>query len=371
VWDTLQRGLALQVQPSGYRAFKFIYQHSCRSRWYHIGAADAIGLADARKKAAELMLEVLNGKDPAAERRARHQSTTTFGTLASRYVEEHAKRKNKSYRQADTLIRRYVLPVWAELDASAITRSDVRSLLGKINGPVLANQVLASASAIFTWATRQELLATNPCKGIERHETQSRERVLSDTEVPLFWKVFGEAGIPGLALKVLLLTGQRPGEIAHMRREHIIDGWWELPGQPSDGWPGTKNGGSHRVRLSEPVRDLIAGLDCGEDSAGYVFGPSTDLSGTMRSICKQLGVVSPVKPHDLRRSFSTTCTSLGFGRDCMDRLTNHTTKNISSVYDRYAYGTENMRAWEAVAAKLLMLAEGKATSNVVTLDAKR
>jgi hypothetical protein len=46
VWDTYQRGFALQVQPTGYRAYKLIYRCHNRPRWYHIGAADAIGLAD-------------------------------------------------------------------------------------------------------------------------------------------------------------------------------------------------------------------------------------------------------------------------------------------------------------------------------------
>jgi integrase len=74
---------------------------------------------------------------------------------------------------------------------------------------VLHNQVLASTSAIFTWASRQEILLHNPCRGVERHATVSRERVLSDAEVPLFWNAFSNAG----ALKTLLLLGQRPGEV--------------------------------------------------------------------------------------------------------------------------------------------------------------
>jgi integrase len=369
VWDTLQRGLALQVQPTGYRAFKFIYQHSRRSRWYHIGPADGIGLSDARRMAAELMLRVLKGEDPAAEKRA-NRTSTTFGTLASRYVEEYSKRRNKSWRQADTLVSRYVLPAWGDLDATAITRADVRALLGKITAPVLANQVQASLSAIFTWAGKQELLAHNPARGVERHATVSRERVLSDSELPLFWSAFSEAGVPGLALKVLLLTGQRPGEITHMRHEHIADGWWELPGQPSYGWPGTKNGQTHRVWLAQPVRDIIVLLDGGDDGDGFVFGPSSDLSGTMRSICKQLAVPRAT-PHDLRRTFSTTVTGLGFGRDAMNRVTNHREGGISSVYDRHQYAAENTRIMEAVAAKLLTLAEGLTALNVITLDAKR
>ena len=50
---------------------------------------------------------------------------------------------------------------------------------------------------------------------------------------------------------MILLTGQRPGEVTHMRREHIEDGWWTLPGAPVPalGWPGTKNGETHRVWL--------------------------------------------------------------------------------------------------------------------------
>jgi integrase len=126
-------------------------------------------------------------------------------------------------------------------------------MLAKIDAPILQNQVLASTSAVFSWATRQELLAHNPCRGVERHATASRERVLSDAEVPLFWAAFAEAGVPGLALQVLLLTGQRPGEVAHMRHEHIADGWWTLPGWPCDGWPGIKNGCTHRVFLPERV----------------------------------------------------------------------------------------------------------------------
>ena len=58
VWDTHQRGLAVQVQPTGHKAWKCIYAFHGRPRWYHIGDAAAIGLADARKLAANVMFEV-------------------------------------------------------------------------------------------------------------------------------------------------------------------------------------------------------------------------------------------------------------------------------------------------------------------------
>ncbi len=368
VWDAEQKGLALQVQPSGYRAYKVIYRHRNRSRWFHIGDAKAIGLADARTKAAELMLAVVrDGKDPAAEKRIGRQSTT-FAALASRYVEEYSKRKNKSWKQAETLVRRHLLPAWGELDASAISRADVRAVLGKITAPILANQVLASASAIFTWAGRQEILTNNPCRGIERNGTASRERVLSDAEVPLFWQAFGNAGLPGMALKVLLLSGQRPGELVRMRHEHIQNNWWELPGQPdaATGWRGTKNGASHRVWLPQAVRDIIAELNTDNDDSGFVFGKVWPLDRAMRDVCEQLKLPRAT-PHDLRRTHGTTIASLGFGRDAMNRIQNHREGGIASVYDRHQYSAENQKIMEAVAARLISLAQGTAPTNIIPM----
>jgi integrase len=361
IWD-IERGLALRVLPSGYRSFVFIYSYRGRSRWITLGPSDTISLSSARQEATRLRLAVHQGQDPASTSRA-STSTGTFAVIAQRYVTEHSQRKNKSWKQAATLITRYVLPVFAEREASTISRADVRAMLAPITAPILQNQVLASTSAVFSWAVKQELLTNNPCRGVERHETSSRERVLSDAEVPLFFRAFTEAGIPGLALQVLLLTGQRPGEVAHMRHEHIADGWWTLPGWPCDGWPGTKNGCTHRVFLPERVQQIIAEL--GGDT-GYVFSPPA-LDVAMRDICKLLSVPRAT-PHDLRRSHGTCVTSLGFGRPAMDRIQNHTQGGISSVYDRYEYAAENQKIMEAVAQRIIALAEGSSTpTNVIPL----
>src|SRR5262249_9824974 len=162
IWDTYQRGLALQVQPSGYRSYKLIYRFHNRPRWYHIGAADAVSLADARKLAPELMLEVIRGKDPAAERRAQRGSGT-FAEVAEKYLEQHAKKRNKSWKQADALIRRNVLPRWGKLRADAIARADVKALMRDMEeAPVAANQTLAAVSAIFSWGVKEDILPANP-----------------------------------------------------------------------------------------------------------------------------------------------------------------------------------------------------------------
>lgn len=373
IWDTRQHGLALRMQPSGSKAWKVIYSRHGRPRWLHLGNADAIGLADARTLAAEAMLKVAKGNDPAADKKA-ERGKGTFEELATRYVEEHAKKVNKSWRQGDALVRRYVRPRWGKLQASSITRTDIKAMMASIvEAPVLANQVLAAVSAVFTWAVREEIVAGNPCKLVDRNATKSRERVLADSEIPQFWSAFDDAGlVAGSALKTILLTGQRPGEVAHMRREHINDGWWSLPGAPvpSLGWLGTKNGESHRVWLSAPVQAILAEMG-GEASTGFGFAGSrgravVKLDVAMRSICTKLGV-ERATPHDLRRTFSTTVTGLGFGRDALNRVTNHKEGGIASVYDRHGYAEENKRIMEATAARIMALVEGRADNKVVSL----
>ena len=99
----------------------------------------------------EAALEIIEGSDPAAERKA-ERLTGTFADLASQYVELHAKKHNKSWRQAEALVRRHLLPRWGKLKASAITRADVRAVMIRIDAPIVANQTLAAASAIFSWA---------------------------------------------------------------------------------------------------------------------------------------------------------------------------------------------------------------------------
>ncbi|MGE3160105.1 MAG: tyrosine-type recombinase/integrase [Xanthobacteraceae bacterium] len=366
VWDLKLRGLVLAIQPSGTKSWKCVYSRLGRPRWMHLGNAGSIGLSDARRLAGRIMFQVAEGKDPAAERAAL-RIAGSFEELADRY-REHAMKRNRSWKQADKLVRRYLLPRWGKLRAADISRSDVKALFAQIEAPILANQVLAAASAIFAWAIREEVggIIVNPCTLVERNDTRSRERVLADSDVPLFWQAFDDAGlIRGTALKLILLTGQRPGEVAHMRREHIVDGWWEMPGEPVPelNWPGTKNGASHRVWLTDQVRDLIAEIDP-EATQGFVFTGKKRLDSDMRLICEKLGV-EKATPHDLRRSFSTKVASLGFGRDALNRVTNHKEGGIATVYDRHGYADENKKIMTAVAAAIMALVDGTTDDKVI------
>jgi integrase len=371
VWDTHQHNLALRVQPTGAKAWVVVYGRHGRSRWLTLGNANAIGLSDARIEAGKIMVAVMQGLDPAAERKAQ-RGAGSFAELAAKYVEQHAKRHNKSWRASDTLIQRYVLPRFGKLAASAITRPDIRALMAKMSEtPVVANSVKAAISAIFNWGIGQELVISNPCKLVPNFPVSARERVLCDSELPLVWKAFGDLDpVRAAALKAILLLGQRPGEVSAMRAEHIVDGWWQMPGEPIPGvWPGTKNAASHRVWLPKPAQDLIAAMSGGNGATGYVFasprgGPVSKLDDAMRSICAKLGI-ERATPHDLRRTHGTTICKLKFGRPAMNRIQNHKEGGIADVYDVHDYGDENKQIMEAVASYIVALAEGREADDKV------
>lgn len=373
-WDSDVPGLALAVEPTGTKSYKYVYTFCGRSRWYTIGNDKRIALADARKEARKLAYRVeIERIDVVAERHAARKADT-FEELADRYRDEYAKKRNKSWRQGDTLVRGYLLPRWGKLPAASIRRSDVRRMHADITdrgAPALANQVLAAAAAVFTWAIKQEIIdmPANPCHGVQRNPTKDRERMLSDSELPEFWRAFDKLDpMQAAALRMILLTGQRPGEVRHMRYDQIEDddggAWWHMPGapDPATGWPGTKNGNSHVVWLSQPAVAILNDLGSYE---GLVFTSTngnrlSNIDAAMREACKHVGVTAPdkVTPHDLRRTHGTMVTGLGFTRDQMNRLQNHTEGGIASVYDRHHYRDEQRRIQEAVADKINTLLYG-------------
>jgi len=276
------------------------------------------------------------------------------------------------------LIKRHVLPRWANLTAKEIGRADVKRLVGRISAdrPILANSVRAAISAVFTFGVKEEVLSINPCKGVDDNPTTDRDRVLSDAEVVQFWNACEHDVDPvrSAALRTILLTGQRPGEISHMRREHIKGQWWEMPGRPVPElkWPGTKNGGSHRVFLTDNVLELI-----GEDNnAGFVFASSrgnavNGLDIAMRQISRLCAFATAATPHDLRRTMGSTITARGHRREAMDRILNHRKKSVTDVYDRHDYAKADQKIMEDISAHLMRLIEGAPDDNVIAAQFRR
>jgi hypothetical protein len=122
-------GLYLHVNANGARSWIFRYMKDGRAREMGLGSVHTIGLAEARKRAAERRRELLDGIDPLkvrAERRRQAKleaaKAITFRDCAERYIAANrAAWKNPVHAaQWPSTLAAYVYPVFGSLPVQAI-----------------------------------------------------------------------------------------------------------------------------------------------------------------------------------------------------------------------------------------------------------
>ncbi|MEO7135445.1 MAG: Arm DNA-binding domain-containing protein [Vicinamibacterales bacterium] len=106
--DLDQPGLALRVTPTGAKSWAVLYRHRGRLRRLTLGALKAIGLAEARTRARTAIAAAADGADPAAAKQGARR-VETIADLAADYIEKHAKRKKRSWREDDRMLRADIL----------------------------------------------------------------------------------------------------------------------------------------------------------------------------------------------------------------------------------------------------------------------
>jgi integrase len=87
------------------------------------------------------------------------------------------------------------------------------------------NRQQALISAIFKWAVSEGLLEDDPSRGIKRRfDEEARDRVFTDSEVRAFWFGLDTASCSEatkIAMRLCFVLGQRPKEIAHLRKDRL------------------------------------------------------------------------------------------------------------------------------------------------------
>ena len=124
-------GLALRVTENGAKSWTILYRHRGRLRRLTLGSVAVIDLAYAREQAKEKLRAANKGADPASEKHERRRAKT-IGDLATDYIERHAKRKKRSWKDDDRMLRTEVLPDWEHKAIEDIKRRDVRGLVDAI-----------------------------------------------------------------------------------------------------------------------------------------------------------------------------------------------------------------------------------------------
>jgi len=347
-WDDDVAGFGLRLREGGSRTWIYRYRFGGTQRSVKLGNARSVTLMVARKNAGDLEARVRLGEDPAGQKAiAKQEAEYIFGLLAERFLD--ARRPELR----DTTIHEYErhLRVDAKslhrLPITAVTQADVAKLLNSAAGPVSANRLRSTLSAMFSWVLREGIILPrgNPAAFTHKREEQARDRVLSDQELKAVWQACDGDDDHGNVLKLLILTGARVSEIACLKWGEVRERFdaIELPAAR------VKNGRAHIIPLSKPARVILAGIDRGERI--HVFGRDDSgfwgFSKCKGRLDKELGsAVAPWRIHDLRRTAASGMQRLGVRIEVIERALNHVSGSFRGVAGVYARDpmSDNVRA---------------------------
>jgi integrase len=352
------RGLYVIVQPSGVRGYAVRYRLHGKSR--KLTLPGGISLAGARKLAGDVMLEVAQGRDPAAAKQAARQvERNTLAAVAADYLRREAAKPDgerlRDLHVRERVLQRHVYPALGSRPIDGIRRSEIARLLDRIeenSGAPMADRVLAILRRIMDrYAIRNDDFRSPIIRGMTRATGRpARDRILDDAELAAVWKAADADSGPFPSLvRFLLLSAARREEAARMRWDEVSDGIWTLPASRN----------KTRVELIRPLSAAAQSLLAKQPriaGCAFVFTANgrvafAGFSRRKRQFDHQCGVTKWTL-HDLRRTSRSLMSRAGVPVDHAERCLGHVVPGIRGVYDRHQYRAEMLHAYEALAAQI-------------------
>jgi integrase len=229
-----------------------------------------------------------------------------------------------------------------------IMHDDVARALDAIAAPSERAHALKDLRTFFNWCIPR-YLQVSPCVGIRKPPYKSRDRVLDEEELGKVWRTAQAIGYPyGTIVQLLILTGQRSGEIAALQWDWIGDDVIMIPASA------TKNARATTIPIglmTQALFDTVPRLGpLLFPARGYIDKPFKGF-GVSKIVLDKCGVKN-FTHHDLRRTFATNLAALGTPIHVTEKLLNHVSGTVSGVvaiYNRHSY-LDEMRAaitnWE-------------------------
>jgi site-specific recombinase XerD len=401
--DTEIKGFALVVTPAGAKSYAIDYRagsgRGAPKRRFVIGKHGALTPETARIEARRLLGAVAAGGDP-AEVRSAERRALTISELADLYLAEGAAHKKASTLRADRgRIIHHVKPLLGRKRIDQVTRADIERLLIDVRsgrtavptppkgarasgslpsgGAGAAAQCVTLMGTLFAFAVQRGLRTDNPARGIKKPPVRKMERFLSEAEIAQLAETLDTDAArsgnpyPYAAIKLLMLTGCRRGEIIGLQWAHVDFEWRCLR------LPDSKTR-EKVIYLNQPALALLSGLPrtsgnpyvIAGERAGMPFGGIDKVWFRVRAAAG----LDDVRLHDLRHSFASIGAVGGLSLLIIGALLGH---KHAATTARYAHlSADPLRAANdavgtRIAAAMSRKAEAIATVDVAGLPDQR
>ncbi len=402
-------GFGIRCYATGTKVFFFVFTFDGKTKYLNLGKYPKCSLADARKKHREAQGKLDKGINPLEEKQqAKYErmKNPTVAELAKEYMEKHAKPNKKAWKKDEGCLNNDILPAWGDRKACDIKKRDVILLLESIvdrGAPIQSNNVLEVARKMFNFAIERDILDYSPFFGVKPlGQKIARKRFLSEAEIKTVWESIDNAGMTSetrRALKLILATAQRPGEVIGMHRREINGHWWLIPAERA------KNGREHLVYLTDQALALIGNKE------GYIFESprpvkqegkdqpriakaidSNALANAVRQNCpkdcsydrdcctneeckkdkrtcqeKNALKVAFFRPHDLRRTANTHMARLRVPLEIREAILNHARGTLDGVYNLHDYQDEKKLGFNKWGRELARIISGKESGKIIPI----
>jgi integrase len=396
VWEDNGKGFGVRVSPAGRKSWIYFYRFEGANRRMTLGVYPKISLAKAHSKHADAREILEKGNDPGialVDANKEHRKAPTVAQLVDEYIEKWAKPRKRTWEEDARMLSKDVTPFLGKRKAKDIKRRDIILLIDEIvdrGSPIAANRTLRIIRKMFSFAVKRGVLDASPCVEIDAPAKENhRERFLTEEEIKKFWLGLDKAKMSDgtkLALKLLLVTAQRKGEVTQAEWSEIDlkTGWWVIPKEKS------KNERTHRVPLSKMAIEMLKQAKELSGDSKWVFPSIKGRCITPRSISRAIRNNSKKKtqgspkhtppygdffkiehftPHDLRRTATSMMTGLKIPELEVSKVLNHAIQTVTSKhYNLYSYDTEKQSALRKWNRKLETIISGKTEGKIIQLQ---
>ena len=392
VRDAKVPGLVLRVTPAGAKTWSVQWRPKGDSGTQRLTLgkySSKTGIAWARDRALEAIRTRAEGGDPIVVERQRRLDEERNGLTFSHLLDEYLERRIGiiSMEEVARELRKDAEPEIGRKRPAEVTPADIDAIVHAIlkrGAPSSARRMIIHIKALYNFAlfeapmlAQRYGITSNPAGMLGRRRRgagnvlatpRARQRVLDDDEIALWWRMLDTSGLlpaKRLALKLVLVTAQRPGEVRKCQKH----GGLQLD-SASPTWTlmehETKSRRRHVVPLSPLAVELWREAIALSGKSAYVFGdperPSEPISavGLPNAQANLFRIHLPdheaATVHDLRRSAATGMRRLGVAPHVVSQILNHTRSDVTGKHYDFHEGLPERRvALERWAGRLCQI----------------